>query len=274
MTALGTLGGEWSGANDINEHGQIVGWSETASRDKHAVVWHNGKTTALGTLGGKWSTANDINEQREIVGWSETKAGDSHAFLWQNGRLRDLGTNGQKRSEASAINDRGQIIGVSYVKGDRYGNQVVDPHAFVWRNGSMTDLGKIAAPNSNSAGALNAGIALNERGQVVTLRASNTDRSQLLRWANGRATRIATVKRSSIYSLTEGAYSINERGQIAGSCASRVCLWQNTQVTDLGLLKGEEPSARVEAINERGEIVGSSTIRHQDSYAVLWRKRR
>jgi probable HAF family extracellular repeat protein len=39
MTALTTLGGKYSAALDINDAGQIVGWSRTRKDVKHAVLW-------------------------------------------------------------------------------------------------------------------------------------------------------------------------------------------------------------------------------------------
>lgn len=36
---LFTLGGSASAASDVNKHGQIVGWSETANGQTHAFSW-------------------------------------------------------------------------------------------------------------------------------------------------------------------------------------------------------------------------------------------
>ena len=52
MTDLGTLGGRSSRPRAINERGQVVGESVTASGETHPFLWQNGKMTDLGTLGG------------------------------------------------------------------------------------------------------------------------------------------------------------------------------------------------------------------------------
>ncbi len=63
---LGTLGGELSAAHEINDQGQIVGWSVTETGETHAFLWEDGTMIDLGTLGGDFSTANDINNQGQI----------------------------------------------------------------------------------------------------------------------------------------------------------------------------------------------------------------
>ena len=55
LTDLGTLGGKDSLANEINDAGQIVGWSDITQDDNsesHAVLWENGESDPkdLGTL--------------------------------------------------------------------------------------------------------------------------------------------------------------------------------------------------------------------------------
>src|SRR5437899_360015 len=90
ITDLGTLGRRYrdSGASAINERGQVVGDSATASGKQHAFLWQNGKMTDLGTLGRAYtdSGAVAINDRGQVVGTSftatVTQTGKhGHAFL-------------------------------------------------------------------------------------------------------------------------------------------------------------------------------------------------
>jgi probable HAF family extracellular repeat protein len=82
ITDLGTLGGECQAAA-INEHGQVVGWSQAGGANSHAFVSENHVMTDLGVLpGGTESNAVALNDHGQIVGWSTTKNGQKHAVLW------------------------------------------------------------------------------------------------------------------------------------------------------------------------------------------------
>ncbi len=117
VTDLGTLGGKSSCAMAINESGQVVGYSATASGDSHAFLFSNDRMTDLGTLGGKGdSAAYGINDAGQVVGTASTAGGAYHAFLYNGkGPLADLGTTaGCTNSLATAINANGQIVGYAY----------------------------------------------------------------------------------------------------------------------------------------------------------------
>ena len=222
---LGTLGGEGSWANRINERGQVVGAAYTAALDadgdetSHAYLWENGKMCDLGTLGGPDSVATAINDHGQIVGHADTESMGSygvpvsHAFLWQDGEMRDLGVIGW----ASDINERGQIVGDMDTK-MRYATGDPVKHAFVWQSGRIRDLGTLGGPASHASG-------INDLGQVV------------------------------------GAADTRESNKL-GSLEHAV-LWQNGEMTDLGTLPGWQSSSAL-AINNKGLVVGVSYTDDQD----------
>jgi probable HAF family extracellular repeat protein len=89
---LGTLGGQDSEGNAINDLGQVTGRADTPGGDYHMFLYECGVMRDLGTLGGQFSQGNAINEKGWIAGRS-TIAGDSrfHAALYRDGRMVDLG---------------------------------------------------------------------------------------------------------------------------------------------------------------------------------------
>ena len=88
-------GGIYPGrSHDINEAGQIVGWSEIyapgRASDWHAYIYTDGiGMEDLGTLYGERgddSEARKMNDDGYVVGWSDTPDGSTH-FIWH----RDFG---------------------------------------------------------------------------------------------------------------------------------------------------------------------------------------
>ena len=81
---LGTLGGNFSEALDMNASGQVVGESATAPFGIHAFSWTRaGGMVDLGGLGGTSAVATAVNARGDVIGDSNT-AGDAgyHATLW------------------------------------------------------------------------------------------------------------------------------------------------------------------------------------------------
>src|SRR3954453_11702891 len=70
ITDIGTLGGGYSYDSydyGINDLGQVVGDSTTASARAHAFLWQNAKMRDLGTLSGHNSYAYGINDLGQVV---------------------------------------------------------------------------------------------------------------------------------------------------------------------------------------------------------------
>ena len=90
---LGTLGGNRSYAYGINDSGQVVGRSYTASGDQHAFLWTpGGGMQDLGTLGEYYSEAKCINNAGQIAGKSVMTSIGSRACLWTlEGGMQTLG---------------------------------------------------------------------------------------------------------------------------------------------------------------------------------------
>jgi len=124
MTDLGTLGGVSSFVSGINDSGQVVGRSETATGSMHAfVTGPNGEGMIdLGTLGGSFSDAAGINEAGQVVGSSETATGSEHAFVTgpDGTGMMDLNAlvhlpEGVILATATGINNVGQVVAIAIV---------------------------------------------------------------------------------------------------------------------------------------------------------------
>ena len=112
LTNLGTLGGSFSTANDINRKGAVVGISSLRTRKYQAFIWEQGVMRSLGVQG-VLSTASGINDAGVVVGQRQLVSNEFRAFIWRNGVAQDLPSLGGKYSSANGINANGWIVGQS-----------------------------------------------------------------------------------------------------------------------------------------------------------------
>lgn len=234
-----------SSANDINERGQIVGWS--VETDYHAFLYEESNGFRdLGTLGGQHSTAWAINDAGKVTGSADTADGDLHAFIYEEGTgMVDLGTLGGLESSGEAINASGQVVGWSETEsGDR--------HAFLYDPVTgMQDLGTLG-------GRVSMAQDLNDKGQVVGYAETETGEIHAFLYdpVNGM------VDLGTLGGDNSDAFAINNKGQIVGSAntevgsfLSRAFLYEPTVgMQDLGMIGGD--FALSLAINESTQIVG------------------
>ncbi len=221
MRDLGTLpGGTDAQAISINEGGQVVGYSYTASTEPGACfpvpvdsfVWENGKgMTDLGGFGGTCTLASAINESGQVVG-SSNGTGDATTigFLWERGVIHELeGSLGGDFTGAFALNERGESVGFGYLSGDALF------HATLWRNvKTFTDLGTVGNDVCSFAG------AINDREQIVGSSLATCDADtgavRAILWQGGSLFDLNTlIPQDSTLSL-QFANAINYRGEIAG----------------------------------------------------------
>ncbi|VXC23701.1 PEP-CTERM sorting domain-containing protein [Massilia sp. 9I] len=119
MQDLGSLGGWDSFANDINDAGQVVGWSTDETEDMVPFIYTNGSMRHLGPFEGQvaFGEAKAINNMGMAVGWARYSWSEvKDAFLYTDGRMADLnrlvqGADGWTVVEAYDINDAQQILG-------------------------------------------------------------------------------------------------------------------------------------------------------------------
>lgn len=267
---LGTLGGENSFMNwgEINDRGQIVGYSETDALDKNGedvcgfgtnhvclpFVWQDFHMYALPTLGGNNGQASSINNRGQIAGTAETADTDpgcpphliSLPVLWERGKPQPLPTVGNDTDgDAFWINDLGHAVGQSYNCSQTM------THPVSWTNGTAS-----ALPDYGHGGVA---FGNNNRDQIVGAVGSPDGMTMYgALWQNGTLTNIEPPPGD--FAIASG---INSRGQVVGSTFDShldwadAYIWQDGVMTDLNtLIPGNSNlyATMANKINERGQI--------------------
>lgn len=242
ITDLGALGGDWSAAKGINDHGQIVGCAETADGVKHAFLWQGGTMVNVGLPGEYASCAHDINESGQVVGDHWTAEGVGSAFLLDNGTTTLLGTGEGVFSQARAINASRQIVG-----------WVDNPHgsqdAFLWQDGVMTVLGVLGGGGTEAYG-------INDSGWIVGTAIAPAAWWHACLWLPEAPD--SPIDLGTLGGSFSRAHDINSAGQVIGGAyvvgdVQHAFLWEDGTMHDLGV-----PWAK--GINDLGQVLGSSKL--------------
>jgi len=278
ITDLGTLGGASADARAINNAGQAVGASATASSDTHAFLWTaTDGMKDLGTLGGTFSRAFGINSLGHVVGVSALASGEQRPFFWTPaGGMQDLGTFGGGFGQALGINDLDQVVGRSNLPDGSI-------HAFLWTvKQGLTNLVSVVGDNSQAQG-------INNRQQIVGGSNFSTQANQFC----GFTIPFLADLRGGFQNLGElgtadpcgGAFAMatNENDVVVGLAENdaflpRAFRWTaESGIVDLGTLTGPDGFGTASAVNARGQIVGWSTAVFTDPngagltlHAALW----
>jgi probable HAF family extracellular repeat protein len=225
MTPLPTLGGNNGKALGVNNHGQVVGYTENSTRDPtcippqlldfEAVIWgpKSGEIHELFPLPGDTEAAAfGISDKGQAVGASGVCSNGSlpiHAVLWQkDGKVKNLGSlGGVLNSLPWAINSRGQVVGQSNLAGD------TTVHAFLWtEDNGMQDLGTVPGDSASLS------FGINDKGQVVggSCIDPSFNNCRAFLWQDGVMTDLNTlVKPGSTSLYLFFGNDINSQGEIA-----------------------------------------------------------
>lgn len=284
--------GVWSAALGINQRGVMVGTS-----GGHAVVWNGvnvpddlgegqaraitsdgsivvGQAYGATSVAAQWQKtasgwvythlvepaspvslsciANDVTDDGTVIvgGCNGTSSTVSHAVVWRNGipSVLSTSTSAITSTSAAAVNNRGQVAGW------------IDDQAVVWNSeGDGVDVPGTETLASSSAEDINAA-------GVVAV------------WAGGQAYVSSRTGLDLLTALDEAAYyrphGMNNRGDVVGYVGRESpmipVVWSKGHVLDLGVPAGHY-DARAYAINNKGEIVGESSLTYAGrSVAVLW----
>jgi probable HAF family extracellular repeat protein len=253
FTDLGSLLGNGSAANAINDSGQVAGYSPAG-----ATLWNGTSAITYSTFGNYSNNANAINNLGVMVGEAYyAAAGDFHATVWNGTKVTDLGTLGGSHSGAFAINDSGLIAGYSV-------NSSGIGRATLWNGTTKIDLGSLSGGGSSA-------YAINNAGQVAGFSGVANGYHATL-WSG---TSIIDLGSGASGGTLSVANAINDVGQVAGyastigNSSQHATLWNGTAAIDLGTLGGFLSTAN--AINNVGQVVGVSYITGNSAYhATLW----
>jgi len=169
--------------------------------------------------------------------------------------ITDLGTLGGEQSIAFAVNDSDQVVGLSWTSNG-------PSHSFLYSNGQMTDLYPLNSQELITAGP----TGINDLGQVATgaIGGDGLYYPVIYDSRTGEVTTLGSLGGVTSYGFTGVATAINNWSQAVGysyldDVNRHAFLYDHGVLRDIGCLPGESTcSAYALAINDRGQVVGSS----------------
>jgi len=267
ITDLGSLGGGRTTATGINNHGAVVGFSNTADGRTRAFLYEGGPLLDLGTLGGDESFAYRISDNSIIVGRAQDASGRFHAFV----TTLSGGTAVLTSLDARADGDYGAALGINSAGGvagyytTAAAHMAARNRVFLYRDFNVADVGTFGGEDGVV-------VAVNERGSMAgyfsTEPHADYARHDSFLLVGGRAVPIG-----SLGGKVTTARDMNNRDEVVGDGDTgdgdhHAFLFAGGQLRDLGTLPGGRQSIAY-AINERGDIVGLSDGRDGSTRAVI-----
>jgi probable HAF family extracellular repeat protein len=238
---------------DLNDRGEVVGTDGKGD----AFLW-NGQLIDLGSRidpTSPVSRATGINDRSDIVGNVIGGQGGSRNFLLSRGEVITIQVIGDRAVFPEAINNRRQVVGWAH---DEQGQR----HGFIWRRGEAELL---EAP---PGGSFPTAVAVNGRGVAVGTSAVGESVQSVL-WKEGEARFIGPLSMSAI--------AINNREQVLLQpefLPAVYSIWEDGATRPLPVLSGSLGTMLAFDMNNRGQVVGFSSMPDGSSRATLWHRDR
>lgn len=258
FTTLKTSEGVGSGADAINNFGQVAGYANVRDTDvgRYGTIWNKGIATTLGVLPGEsYNAAQAINNHGVAVGSS---TGDDTFRIYSSVRWNGTTASALSGSHALGINDRDQIVGAS-----GFGQF---SSATLWQGDSRTELGSLMGNYSYAK-------AINNKGQVVG--ASTYDYNfdapiHAVLWSGGAKSDLGTLggTQSAANDISASGVVVGW-SEVSGSATRHAALWSGDRVSELGGFAGFSGS-EANAINASGTVVGFASL-GSELHAAMWR---
>lgn len=247
-------------ATAMSEQGVIVGAIDPYGRNA-PFLWERGVFTDLDPQNHwawyDYALSFDVNDRGQVVGSAYPTSGPPvhRPLLIDHGRITDLMGSSPGTGVAVAINNRGQVVGAFSEDPGPY----PPPNAFLWDDGKWTSLGPVRVNTDVFVPNYGWGLAINDHGDVA-----GTTGSGSFFWRKGVRTEL------DFFST-----GLNNRGQVIGTDhyggvpgPGHAYLWEDGTKIDLGTLGGAWSLAT--AINDKGQVAGTSQTATGETHAFLW----
>lgn len=258
VTDIGTLGGNYSDAQSINEQGQVTGTARTSGGDYHGYIFHEGVLTDIDVPTAELAYTHSINNRGQVAGDGRfVGSSEAQAFLYSSGAVTNLGALlGALASQAHDVNDAGLVVG-------SYRRSSGRSHPFLYDGHTAMDLGTMGYEFGEAFG-------VNASGQVAGRVEDGPGPMHAFLFSAGSMVDIGTLGGTEAQ-----AFAINDLGHVVGNSAlasgtaAHSFLYDGTRMIDLGTLGGNHSEAL--GINRFDEIVGNSRTSSGLVHAFLYR---
>jgi len=295
---IGTLGGSFSNAFDVNDAGVVVGRSQTATGAIHAFAFADGVLQDLGSPGSGSSEAWLVGEGGHVAGIFRD-GGATQTAVWAGGGVSVIDGFGGSFTAPTGVDPSGTVVGLSQTN-----DATASRRAFRWSGGVTIDLGTLGGLESEAlaingagdavgwahdefgdfhaviwpaaggiqdlgtlGGDLSAALAINDAGVVAGTAQTASGEMHAFLWSAG----VGMIDLTPGLSGQAEAIALNDVGQAAVrvmATSDQAFLWDGAQLLDLATLGGA--SSDVVDLDGAGAAAGVSETADGVFVAVVW----